>query len=171
METDGGGWTLAYNYGFTKYDTFNTGVNAVTPRPNWTASSANTPISNSAPLGDDSPGSIPYHLWKDISEGEFLIKSNINNWISCIDSNKAIATHISSSITCEIVNVLTSVCTTITPTTVGWNIRGAFLKASRFYYYWDGDTTMNWPTHDPCGQNSAQQIKGVVNPYGSIYLR
>ena len=35
QETSGGGWTLAWRYGFTNYDSFGAASNAVTPTPSW----------------------------------------------------------------------------------------------------------------------------------------
>ena len=40
MDTEGGGWTLAWSYTFTDYDDFTDDSNAVTPRPNWPANAA-----------------------------------------------------------------------------------------------------------------------------------
>ena len=50
--TDGGGWTLVWSYTFTAYSSFTSGANAVTPRPSWTASGANTPVSTTVPLNE-----------------------------------------------------------------------------------------------------------------------
>ncbi len=36
MELSGGGWTLVYSYGFSRYQASNL-LQAVTPRPSWTA--------------------------------------------------------------------------------------------------------------------------------------
>ena len=30
--------------------------------------------------------------------------------------------------------------------------------------------TANWPTHDPCGNNHQNHVKGVANPGGAIYI-
>ena len=51
MATDGGGWTLVYVYGFTKYNNFNHGLNAATPRPTWPISDVpdcTTPLSTTS---------------------------------------------------------------------------------------------------------------------------
>ena len=45
QQTDGGGWTLVWSYTFTAYSSFTSRANAVTPRPTWTASNANTRVS------------------------------------------------------------------------------------------------------------------------------
>ena len=57
-------------------------TNAVIPRPNWPASDADVPISTTPPLNESSLGALDWDLWKNIGE-EFLIKSNINNWLVC----------------------------------------------------------------------------------------
>ena len=49
METSSGGWTLVYSYTFTDYKSFGSDSNAVTPRPNWPAATANVPISTTPP--------------------------------------------------------------------------------------------------------------------------
>ncbi len=33
-----------------------------------------------------------------------------------------------------------------------------------------GTKTGNWPTHDPCGKNGQNHVKGVANPGGAVYL-
>jgi hypothetical protein len=39
------------------------------------------------------------------------------------------------------------------------------------YYFWDGYTNQDWPTHDPCGNNGTNQVANVTNPVGRLYLR
>ena len=77
METHGGGWTLVYSYTFTNYSSFNSGSNAVTPRPNWPASYANVPISTTPPLSESSRGAVDWNLWKYIGK-EFMVKSKLD---------------------------------------------------------------------------------------------
>lgn len=71
MKKEGGGWTLVYSYTFTYYKDFYNEKNAVTPRPNWNAPSANVTFSTSPPSRDKF-GAIQFHLWKEIGE-EFFI--------------------------------------------------------------------------------------------------
>ena len=82
QQTDGGGWTLVWSYTFTAYSSFNSAANAVTPRPTWTASSANTRVSTTVPLSETHYDAMNFALWRTIGK-ETLIKSNINNWIAC----------------------------------------------------------------------------------------
>ena len=38
-------------------------------------------------------------------------------------------------------------------------------------YYWEANKdNVNWPTHDPCMENEANQKTGVKNPGGQLYL-
>ena len=41
MDTDGGGWTLVYSYGFIDYQNYDENSNAVAPIPSWDAGLAN----------------------------------------------------------------------------------------------------------------------------------
>ena len=171
METDKGGWILVYSYNFTKYNTFNSRSNAVTPRPNWPASEANVPISTSPPLSELSLGAVDWNLWPSIGN-EFMIKSNINHWITCKQRVGCIVEKKDGTIECKIIkSVATSKCLDVIPETLKWNSRGPYLRASGIFYYFDGDIAENWPTHDPCGKNEPNQKTGVSNPGGQIYLR
>ncbi len=53
METDNGGWTLAYSYTFTHFSKFRGPENAITPVPSWSkkVKHSATPISKSPPQG------------------------------------------------------------------------------------------------------------------------
>jgi hypothetical protein len=76
------------------------------------------------------------------------------------------------SISCDVAKVLTSNCTTVVPTSVNMgNQNGPALNGNAFYYFFDGSTAANWPTHDPCGQNQGNQLDGVAQPGGAIYVR
>ena len=86
METDGGGWTLVWSYTFTSYGQFIDGKNAVTPRPTWNMKDANVPQSTTEPLGELDYNAMPFDKWQSIGT-EFLVKSNINNWIKCSDDS------------------------------------------------------------------------------------
>ena len=49
-----------YRYGFINYRSFNSGSNAVTPRPNWSASRANVPVSTTLPLQEFDRGALDF---------------------------------------------------------------------------------------------------------------
>ena len=170
METHGGGWTLVYSYTFTNYNSFSSSSNAVTPRPNWPASRANVPISTTPPLSESSLGAVDWNIWKNIGQ-EFMIKSNINDWIVCQPKAGSLVTKTTGSVSCQNIKNVATACSGVVPNRINWGSRGPYLHASSLYYYFDGNTGSNWPTHDPCGTNSQNQKKGVSNPGGQIYVR
>ena len=45
------------------------------------------------------------------------------------------------------------------------------LMLASSFYYWDGSGAGNYPAHDPCGDSNLNQLTGVPNPYGAVYLR
>ena len=171
METDGGGWTLVYSYTFANYSSFGSGSNAVTPRPIWPASNANVPISTTPPRSESSRGAVDWNVWKDIGK-EFMIKSNINDWVVCQPNGGSIVTKKEGSLSCQNVKNVATACSGVVPHRINWHSRGPNLLASSYYYDFDGSTTDgNWPAHDPCGVDGQNHKKGVSNPGGQIYLR
>ena len=170
MKTHGGGWTLVYSYTFTNYSSFTSWSNAVTPRPNWPASRANVPISTTRPLSESSLGAVDWNLWKGIGK-EFMVKSNINDWIVCQPSGGSIVTKKEGSLSCQNVKNVATACSGVAPNKIRWYFYGPHIHASLIYYYFDGSTRGHWPTHDPCGKISPNHKKGVSNPGGQIYLR
>ena len=170
METHGGGWTLVYSYTFTNYNSFRSSGNAVTPCPNWPARDVNVPISITPPLSESSLGAVDWNLWKDIGK-DFMVKSNINHWVVCQPSDGSIVTNKEGSLVCQNIKNVAITCSGVAPNKINWHSHGPSLYASWYYYYFDGDTGSNWPTHDPCGRNGQNHKKGVSNPGGQIYLR
>ena len=170
METHGGGWTLVYSYTFTNYNSFGSSSNAVTPRPNWPASGANVPISITSPLSESLLGAVDWNLWQGIGK-EFMVKSNINDWVACQPNGGSIATKKEGSLKCQNIKNVATACSGVAPYRINWFSIGPSVDASSWYYYFDGDTGGSWPTHDPCGINYKNQKKGVSNPGGQIYLR
>ena len=63
---------MVYRYKFTNYSFFTDQLNAVTPRPNWPAPTADVSISREAP-SKDKFGAVPFEFWTDIGD-EFLIR-------------------------------------------------------------------------------------------------
>ncbi|XP_078355617.1 uncharacterized protein LOC144640318 [Oculina patagonica] len=169
QQTDGGGWTLVWSYTFTAYSSFTSSANAVTPRPTWTASSANTRVSTTVPLSETHYEAMSFALWRTIGK-ETLIKSNINNWIACKEGTGSIVQQKAGSITCKLVKQVNMKCGGV-PKSFHVHVRGPSLDDSSHFYYFDGDTRANWPTHDPCGTNQANQLKDVANPHGNIFVR
>jgi hypothetical protein len=170
METRGGGWTLVYSYTFTNYNSFRSSSNAVTPRPNWPASDANVPISTTPPLNESSLGAVDWNLWKNIGK-DFMVKSNINDWIVCQPNGGSLVTKTQGSMSCQNIRNVATACSGVAPNRINWGSYGPSLHASSWYYFFDGDTGGSFPTHDPCGKNRINHKKGVGNPGGQIYLR
>ncbi|KAJ7379424.1 hypothetical protein OS493_016661 [Desmophyllum pertusum] len=169
QQTDGGGWTLVWSYTFTAYSSFNSGANAVTPRPTWKVSSANTRVSTTVPLSETHYEAMNFALWRTIGK-ETLIKSNINNWIACKEGTGSIVQQKVGSITCKLVKQVSKKCAAV-PTSVKIYGEGMSLNGGSHYYYFDSYTSRGWPTHDPCGKNQLNQLKGVANPHGNIFVR
>ena len=171
METHGGGWTLVYSYTFTNYNSFNSRSNAVTPRPNWPASDANVSISTTPPLSESSRGAVDWNLWNDIGK-EFMVKSNINDWIVCQPSGGSIVTKKHGSLSCQNVKNVATTCSGVAPNEIHWYTNGPGLQTSFDHYYvFEASTRCCRPVHDSCGKNSLHYKKGVSNPGGQIYLR
>ena len=174
MKTHGGGWTLVYSYTFTNYSSFRQSSNAVTPRPNWPASKANVPISTTPPLNKSSRGAVEWNVWKDIGK-EFMVKSNINDWIVCQPSGGSIVEEKSGSVSCQNIKNVTTVCSGAPKVIYWWSIGPALRSTSFFsydyYYFFEGNTGKKWPINDPCGKRDPNHKKGVSIPGGQIYLR
>lgn len=177
METDGGNWTLVWSYTFTNYSNFKGGSNAITPRPNWPvsySSRVDVAISTNPPLSETDFNAFEFSKWKTFGE-EILVKSNINNWIICSPGKGNLANWSHGSVNCKIIKSITQHCPDGAPPTVFSRYFGAYCGpgffADSLYYYFDGCTRYNWPTHDPCGKNSDRGLKNMQNPYGNIYIR
>ena len=164
METDGGGWTLVWSYTFTDYNDFDRGSNAITPRPNWQVEDeADVPISTTPPLSETDYNAMNFSLWKQLGR-QVLIKSNINNWLVCHPGIGSLVDWWGGNVICQIGKYVTSI---FTPT----HTYGPTFESSSLYYYFDGNTSYNWPTHDPCGKNQPNHLKNVANPHGNIFVR
>ena len=170
QQTDGGGWTLVWSYTFTAYSSFTSNANAVTPRPTWTASRANTRVSTAVPLSETHYEAMNFDLWRTIGK-EFLIKSNINNWIACKEGSGSFVSQKTGSLSCKLVKQVLKQCAGVVPKSITMNRYGPYLSSRALYYFFDGSTSSSSPTHDPCGRQQANQVKGVVNPHGNIFLR
>lgn len=170
QETDGGGWTLVWSYTFTDYSNFQSGANAVIPRPSWLAIGANTRVSITAPLSETHYEAMNFALWRTIGN-QTLIKSNINNWVVCEEGTGSIVRQKAGSLSCKLVKQVSQQCAGVVPTSIGISNNGPYLNANSHVYYFDANTGNNWPTHDPCGRNQPNQLKVVANPHGNIFVR
>ena len=109
---------------------------------------------------------------------QFLIKSNINNWLvshpgpgSLVFGGKVTSTVRSSN--------------TWLAQVTSWSHQGFHRNQNNSYgpllcmtkrynstnYYFDGRSENHRPTHDPLGGNSPNQKKNVANPHGNIFIR
>ncbi|XP_022805105.1 uncharacterized protein LOC111342306 isoform X2 [Stylophora pistillata] len=172
QQTEGGGWTLVWSYTFTDYSNFNRQSNAVTPRPSWSARYANVRVSTTVPLSETHYEAMDFALWRSIGK-EFLIKSNINNWIACKEGTGSMVQQKKGSITCKIVKQLSNVCFGAVPNSVRPFETGMVLEDSEIYFFFDGSTNRSpqWPIHDPCGRAKTNQLKKVPNPHGNVFVR
>jgi hypothetical protein len=173
MTTAGGGWMLVWVTGFTDYGNFANYGNAITPRPSWNAPQANTAISTTLPTSPDTPGALEFSQWAKFGS-EFLVTSNINQWLDCKPSSGSLVLETQGTIDCQVVKVVAPRCTTTVPNHLyNWGT-GPSLNVtvnSNFYYFFDGNAGINWPVHDPCGATQTNQVRGVTNPTTAIYLR
>ena len=169
QQTNGGGWTLVWSYTFTAYSSFKSEANAVTPRPSWSASRANTRVSITVPLSETHYEAMNFALWRTIGK-EFLIKSNINNWIACKEGTGSLVQQKAGSITCKLVKQLSKKCAAVPTSFQSYSYGPAVNRVSHFYFF-DGSTSKDSPAHDPCGKNQVNQLKGVANPHGNIFVR
>lgn len=177
QKTEGGGWTLVYSYTFLNYNNFGAWSNAITPRPNW-PTSGDVTVSTQAPLSETDYNAMDFNLWKKLGN-EFMVKSNINHWISCTEGTGSLLEWRAGTLNCHVVRNIAAKCQDNAPTgikfiavgnrggTIGPDLVG---PSNREYYYWEAGTRTNWPTHDPCGLNQKNQLTGVPNPHGNIYV-
>ena len=176
METDGGGWTLVWSYTFTNYDDFTSITNAVTPRPNWPVHGFDG-ISTTAPMNETDYNAMSFSLWKQLGR-QFLIKSNINNWLLCHPGTGSLVDWQEGDVNCRIVKHVTNTCNdALPPSFLRFDIaKGVTLCSNKnpysyIYYRFDSSDKSAWPVHDPCGKERDNHVKSVLNPHGNIYIR
>lgn len=174
MDTDGGGWTLVWSYTFANYSHFTDKSNAVTPRPNWPATlGVDVPISTTTPLSETDYNAMDFSRWKQIGS-EILIKSNIDNWWACYSLGGSLVDWRQGNAVCAVVGNVTGTCLyegtrmlTIAPS----ETCGPKFIAEGLFYHFDGCLKNFWPIHDPCGLSQENNLKNVINPHGSIFVR
>jgi len=182
QDTAEGGWTLVYSYTFTNFKHFDTLANALTPRPNWNPKVGDTPISTTPPRSETDYNAMDFKLWKEIGS-EFMVKSNVNNWISCVDGSGSLVNWINGSVKCKLVKNYTGMCPNVVPDTFATVFPGesagpllyisSTVKSSsvKTYYCFSSSTDGSYPTHDPCGKDSGFVYLHPSNPHGNIYIR
>ena len=55
-----------------------------------------------------------FFLWSKIGS-DFMIKSNINNWVACSEGTGSLVNWVSGSIKCKLVNNFTGMCPDVLP--------------------------------------------------------
>ena len=172
QKTDGGGWTLVWSYTFTTYKNFDSSSNAVTPRPTWAFSGGKTRVSTTVPLSETHYEAMDFALWRTIGN-QVLIKSNINNWIICLEGSGSIVRQKGGSLSCKLVKQVSTKCSGVLPKSFDVSDSdGPILWTSKqIYYFFDGNTGSEWPIHDPCGVSYTNHLKDVANPHGNLFIR
>ena len=175
MDADEGGWTLVWSYTFTDYDNFDANSNAVTPRPNWPAdANVDVPVSTNSPVNETDYNAMEFLLWKEFGK-EFLIKSNINNWLICSPDTGSLVEWRTGNITCKIAKHVSDTCLNWLPPSYfrAAGFCGPSLKtnAGGQYYYFSCCTSRGPPKHNPCSMGEKNRLENVENPHGNIFVR
>ena len=78
-------------------------------------------------------------------------------------------------INCTIIKHVTNTCKdTPAPSFFGSGLGSGpmfFIHAYGLYYYFNTLTEYDWHVHDPCGQHALNQLNGVAEPHGNIFIR
>ena len=75
------------------------------------------------------------------------------------------------SITCKLVKQVSGQCAGVLPRYLTTDSYGQYLSSDSNHYYFEGSTSSNYPTHDPCGKSQENHLKVVANPHGNIFIR
>ena len=114
---------------------------------------------------------MDFNLWREIGK-DFLVKSNINNWISCSEDGGSLITQTEGGLKCEVEKIVApGVCEQVKPYRLVMHTYGPSLYASHYYYYFETSIVENWPVADPCGRISTNHLEDVNDPSGWVYLR
>ena len=175
METDGGGWTLVWSFTFHRYHSnFDSRGNYVKPLPKNLYTQTNLPISDTLPKSETDFNALNFDSWKLFGK-DFLIKSTINNWVSCVPGTGSLVTKTLGSLSCKFIKQIVtekpscvSVPEKLGLIPYGWTLASSDGKL--MYYFEQSNSTGNWPTHDPCVQGGPNQKKNVKNPHTNIYI-
>ena len=124
-------------------------------------------------LSEDQSGALAFSIWSEFGE-DFLVKSNINNWITCSPNGGSIAEYKHGSVKCKLVKIIVpGICEDVVPHIlhIGSGRKGPALGARHYYYYFELNSVTDWPVADPCGLSETNHLKNVPDPSGWIYLR
>ena len=159
-------------YVITLKSSFNHHTNHISPSPNWPEHQPpDLSISTSAPLSEDATGAMDFNFWSEIGT-DFLVKSNINNWISCSEDGGSFVTQMEGGLNCKVEKIIVpGVCEQVRPYRLVMGGGGPALFASSFYYYFETSETQRWPVADPCGMLSTNNLENIHDPSGWVYIR
>ena len=110
--------------------------------------------------------------WKEFGE-DFLVKSDINNWIACSPNGGSLVTLTEGSVRCKLAKIIVEdVCEDVVPhfLMVSSTLFGPALFAKYYYYYFEVSSTNNWPIANPCGSTATNHRPDISVPSGWIYL-
>ena len=111
---------------------------------------------------------MTFSIWSELGE-DFLVKSNINNWIACSPNGGSIAEFKHGSVKCKLVKIIVpGICENVVPhiLRIGSGRKGPALGARHYYYYFELNNMI-----DSCGLSETNHLKNVLDPSGWIYLR
>ncbi len=118
-------------------------------------------------------GCFDFSQWGKVGH-EFLVKSNINDWITCYPEGGSILDLIQGPIVCNRTKIVVPDplgCTRVLPYQLRvFNNRPA-LFATDFWFYFDTWSSCCWPCSDPCGLRQQNHVTSVAHPMGQLYLR
>ena len=155
--------------------------NAVSPAPSWPLKPADSNVvhvtqSTTSPSDTQQYGAMDFSLWKHIGK-EFMVKSNLNNWIACKPVSGDLTEMKEGALECRIIKNISHTGCSILPLILNLYVTecGPYTKApnrpTSNYYYFDGCTSTHFPTHDPCGDNSYLNSPDVSQGRGQIWIR
>ena len=155
------------------YNNFDAGSHYLAPSPSWPYSTIAQSVSTKIPLSEDQTGALTFSIWSELGE-DFLVKSNINNWIACSPNGGSIAEYKHGSVKCKLVKIVVpGICEDVVShiLRIGSGRKGPALGARHYYYYFELNSMIDWPVADPCGLSETNHLQNVPDPSGWIYLR
>ncbi len=122
---------------------------------------------------EDITGCFDFAQWEKIGQ-EFLLKSNINDWITCYPDGGSLVNLTQGPIVCNRTKIVVPDplgCTRVVPYQLVIEDGRPALFATDFWFYFDTLSVSNWPCSDPCGLQQENHETGVSNPMGQLFLR
>ncbi len=173
MQTDGGGWTLAWVYGFSRPDAFTSNDNAVTPAPDWGMGPFETPgvaVSTTAPADPDTRGAAPFSAWAALGQ-EFRFDPPTGGSIACHPERGSLTELRDGALACRNLGAPPATCDANIPRWLFTGSGGPGLAADSTLYYWSTRRDAQWPIHDRCGTLAPPIMPLATESVGRIWLR